>query len=249
MANIGSLLGRNLPGEFDNISIERKVEGDTPDFIFMDNNNKPCLAEAKGRRYRVSFADAEFESWRKQFNRVEVKIDEKPIEVKGYITELAIANESNKMNNSILYIEDPKLEGKIYEEGNLARLIKVAHYERLLSKTRFNFIGNSLLSFDKLSFNKKYKVNVYTIVGIDSHKNEEIVPLHDRYFQFPEFSDDPFIGISLKKLESLVKIARGNQVSIKDEKFANFNSVFFKFHDGFVVCNSYLVEFIGTREI
>ncbi|MCI3938589.1 hypothetical protein MQX03_15425 [Chryseobacterium aahli] len=83
------------------------------------------------------------------------------------------------MPNSVLYIEDPELPGDIYREGSLGQLIKLAHYERLLSKTFLNFIGYSLLSEDKLSKNKKYEVPVFKIEGISMLQDEEIVSLYD----------------------------------------------------------------------
>jgi hypothetical protein len=251
MANIGTLLGRKLPAEYEHISVERSQDGDTPDFLFMDNNNKPCFAEAKGRRKAIPFSDDKFDTWRKQFERVEIKINGKKTEVKGYITELAIANEVNKMDNSILYIEDPKLEGQQYKDGNLGDLIKLAHYERLLSKTHLNFIGNSLLSNKKLSKEKSYKVRVFTIDGIKAREYQEIVPLN--YLFFPNHSsyrNSFFIGISLNILKSLLNIARGNESSINEDlEYENFNSVFFQFKDGFVVCNYNLLKAQGTREI
>jgi len=50
------------------------------------------------------------------------------------ISKFAIANENNNMTNSILFVEDPILEGDIYEGVTLQRLVKLAHYERILSK-------------------------------------------------------------------------------------------------------------------
>ncbi|PZR20768.1 MAG: hypothetical protein DI539_09890 [Flavobacterium psychrophilum] len=251
MANVGTLLGRKLPDEFSNITIKRKEDGDTPDFLFMDNQNKPCLAEAKGRRIAVPFGDEKFEGWRKQFERVEVEINGKATEVKGYITELAIANEDNKMVNSILYIEDPTLEGGQYRQGNLEKLIKFAHYERLLSNTFLNFVGNSLLSEDKLSKSKTYWVDIYRISGINSIEDEEIVSLSTfDEFRFPYPSNYKFVGITLRTLKSLLYIAKGERSeSVTEVNYENFNSVFFRFPDGFVVCNANLLEYVERRRI
>ncbi len=250
MANVGTILGRKLPAEYAHISIERTQEGDTPDFLFMDNYDTPCLAEAKGSRKPIAFDNSKFDIWREQFDRVEVKIGGRPTKVKGYITELAIANEDNKMPNSVLYIEDPELPGDIYREGNLGQLIKLAHYERLLSKTFLNFIGYSLLSEDKLSKNKKYEVPVFKIEGISMLQDEEIVSLYDDTYYYRRYSNYKFVGITLNRLKSLLGIARGVEEDFLGEyKYENFNSVFFKFSDGFVVCNSKLLEFVGFRSI
>ncbi|WP_291135180.1 hypothetical protein [Flavobacterium sp. UBA7663] len=250
MANIGTLLGRKLPPEFAHISVDRIQEGDTPDFLFIDNNNAPCLAEAKGRRTAVPFSDNKFDTWRKQFEKIEVKINGSPTEVKGYITELAIANEDNKMSNSIFYVEDPKLEGKEYNDGNLDQLIKLAHYERILARTYLNFVGNSLLSNEKLSQSKNYGVRVFKVAGIEALRNHEIVPLYEflpnRFF----LKNAIFIGISFAVLKNLLHIARGNQIGLYESvKYINFNSVFFQFIDGFTVCNSNLLEYVERREI
>ncbi|MXS71580.1 hypothetical protein GSF70_10155 [Flavobacteriaceae bacterium W22] len=249
IANISNILNRNLPGKFSHISIKKKQKGDTPDYLFMDNNNKPCLAEAKGRRNAIEFDSDDFDKWRKQFDTVEILINEIPQAVKGYITSLSIANENNKLSNSILNIEDPDYEGEEYEDENLGELIKLAHYERILSKTYLNFIGNSLLSQDDLSIQKKFPVSVFKIDGFKTHGFDEIVSLN-RYYQ--RFYDEsiPFVGITLKTLERLLDIARGKRYfNIEDIKYENFNSVFFRFTDGFVVCNPNLLEFIERRDI
>ncbi|GEM_PF-4599675 len=87
IANIGSLLDKKLTGEFSNIFVERVRKGDSPDYLFIDNNNQPCLAEAKGSRKPIEFSDTKFDKWREQFETVQVKVNNNPIQVKGYITE------------------------------------------------------------------------------------------------------------------------------------------------------------------
>ena len=215
----------------------------------MDHNDKPCLAEAKGRRNEIDFNHNDFGKWRKQFDTIEINVNNKVQSVKGYITSLAIANENNKLSNSIVSIEDPEFEGQEYEEANLGELIKLAHYERILSKTYLNFIGNSLLSEDDLTNNKKYRVSVYKIDGFKTPGLDEIVPLYEYCPRF--YAENlPFIGITLKMLETLLDIARGNRfLTVVDMKHENFNSVFFRFTDGFVVCNPNLLEFKEQRNI
>ncbi|MFC3157177.1 hypothetical protein ACFOEQ_00645 [Chryseobacterium arachidis] len=155
ISHVKPLLGKKFPGKFASISINRCKKGDSPDYIFMDNLNKPCLAEAKGRRDQIEFTDPVFTTWREQFSTVEVKINGNVTEVKGYIMALVIANEHNSISNSTLYVEDPVNEGEVYRDGLLGELIQMAHYERILSRSGLNFIGNSLLSEDKLSKDKK----------------------------------------------------------------------------------------------
>lgn len=106
-ANISDFIGKQLGFEFNNIKIERKSTGDTPDFISASNSKTIFLSEAKGRRGIIPFTDKNFKVWRKQFDRISIYSGITELSLKGYIFEVAISNEKNNLSNSKILVEDP----------------------------------------------------------------------------------------------------------------------------------------------
>jgi len=171
-----------------------------------------------------------------------------------------IANENNKIKNSKLLIEDPATIGqKLIENLDLFNLIKCGHYCELLGKMGFDFIGDSLLSKDRISENEYFEINTFTLkvdkespaydtyVGIHFPAQESLISkLFIKQFDINRNSASWFWGIKYDTFNSLSEIARGNFNRIKDineSKDYQFNNAIYLFRDNSIICNSNLVKF------
>ncbi len=75
--------------------------------------------------------------------------------LKGFIFEVAIANEKNNLYDSKILVEDPYTSGsKFVSIEDLFNLTKCGHYKRVLQKIGLQFIGNSLIYKEKLNRTK-----------------------------------------------------------------------------------------------
>ncbi|QEX18082.1 hypothetical protein FRZ44_33860 [Hypericibacter terrae] len=118
--------------------IERIAKGDTPDYFCAETRTRVFLAEAKCRRESVSFKNAAFSSWRKQFERVVVKDGTGNLRsVKGHIVAVRLAAESDGARvQSKLFAEDPMSPGNIMlgEDSSLGDVIIMRHYAEITAK-------------------------------------------------------------------------------------------------------------------
>lgn len=139
-AHMGSVLGRSTHAAFGGITVQRVKNGDTPDYFCAEHSNKVFLAEAKGRATPISFANAEFMKWRKQFETVVVKgPDGVPRSVKGFIVGTRFAAETMSASvKSKLYAEDPESFGRepLFEQRGLGNAIVSLHYSDIAAKLR-----------------------------------------------------------------------------------------------------------------
>lgn len=263
VANISDFIGKQLGNEFNNVRIERKTSGDTPDFISAGSSQLIFLSEAKGRRRIIPFTDNDYNEWRKQFDRISVFSNTTELSLKGYIFEVAIANENNKIANSRILIEDPYTSGEKFESnGNLFDLVRLGHYKRVLQKIGLQFIGNALI------YNEKLNQNKFTFQTFNSKKtNKEyvgiFVPHFPFMFHFPfwdigirEYNQiikrhsSHFFGIDKAVFKILLSLARGNNdnVGSLEMRKGNFSDEsHFEFEDGTLLCNPYLIS-IGDFE-
>jgi hypothetical protein len=72
-AHMDRVLDRPSHSAWDGMQVVRILDGDAPDYLCAELVTKPMLAEAKGRFRSVSFASNEFQEWRGQFSRVQVR--------------------------------------------------------------------------------------------------------------------------------------------------------------------------------
>ncbi|MEA5403221.1 hypothetical protein VB776_09870 [Arcicella sp. DC2W] len=258
MANISDFIGRKLGNEFNNVRIERKSSGDTPDFIAASNSKSIFLSEAKGRRRIVPFTDNDFDKWREQFDRISIFSSTTEQSLKGYIFEVAIANENNKLSNSKILVEDPYTSGERFESNeDLFNLTKFGHYKRVLQKMGLQFIGDAIIYTEKLN-ESKYSFPTFT----SKKSNKEYVgiftPNFPFMFDFPfwEFGireynqvikrhSQHFFGIEKTIFKNLISIARGDKEylnSIEKRKGDFLNESHIEFEDGTLLCNPYLIS-------
>src|SRR6185437_10937951 len=69
-AHIGEIMDRDLSGQLRQCRLERKKDGDLPDYLCTDDAYGVYLAEAKGRYTSIGFKTKEFQGWRNQFDRI-----------------------------------------------------------------------------------------------------------------------------------------------------------------------------------
>lgn len=149
-AHIEHVLRRGVHHAFGAMRIERNGEGDTPDYFCAESVDKIFLAEAKGRHTSVSFGNAEFGTWRKQFDRVIVKDSSgHPRAVKGFIVAIRFGTEDKPSVKSTLFAEDPATPGEgefsREEAGFVGARILMSHYSEIASKLNQPILAAALL--------------------------------------------------------------------------------------------------------
>jgi hypothetical protein len=151
-ANIGDLINRQLHRAFGGCSIQRIETGDTPDYFCAESVDRVFLAEAKGRYTSIGFGTKEFNTWRKQFDRVRV-LDAAGIErsVKGHIVATRFAAESDTgLVRTTLLAEDPQSPGARPLEGEPSRSLGTAvlglHYGGIAEKLDQPLLAAALIN-------------------------------------------------------------------------------------------------------
>lgn len=146
-AHMEHVLDRGAQEAFGNARVERVQKGDAPDYLCAGSAGEPFIAEAKGRTSSVSFGNAEFERWRKQFDRVVVK-DGAGVEraVKGFIVATRFACEANPRVHSKLFAEDPNTrgDGPLRDDRSLIATAKTLHYSGIAAKLRQPVLAEAL---------------------------------------------------------------------------------------------------------
>ena len=149
-AHIDRVLDRALKPAFGDMSITRCDSGDLPDYFCAEAIDKVFLAEAKGRHNAISFANREFQSWRAQFSRIEVRRPKKGtlLSVKGYIVATRFATECTPYTRSTLFAEDPSTPGEVHldEERSapLGSAVIGLHYAELAQKLNQPILAEAL---------------------------------------------------------------------------------------------------------
>lgn len=137
--------------EFGGISVRfnPKVEGDAPDYFCATATNQVSLAEAKGTIQAVGFGTKTFQTWRKQFGRIQIlNRSRDPICVKGVIVAMRWAFESDSAKiRTTLSAEDPETEGTRPlgpDTPGLAYAIKALNYVASLNRLRQPLLAAAL---------------------------------------------------------------------------------------------------------
>ena len=148
-AHIDRVLDRAMKAGFGDMFIMQTQAGDLPDYFCAEAVNKVYLAEAKGRHSAISFTNKEFQSWRNQFDRLEVQRPKGvPLSVKGYIVATRFATESKPYTESAVYVEDPRTpgEGLLSEEQGvpLGSAVLALHYADMAHKLNQPVLAEAL---------------------------------------------------------------------------------------------------------
>jgi len=148
-AHLESILNRQLIRAFNGCHIVRTSTGDTPDYFCAESVHRFYLAEAKGRYDSISFASAEFNSWRQQFCRVELRNSRNAaVPIKGHIVATRFATETRPRVSSGLYAEDPESPGEAIMAGedgdDLGSAIIGLHYSNIAEKLNQSVLAAAL---------------------------------------------------------------------------------------------------------
>lgn len=151
------ILNRQLHRAFGGCSIERVSKGDTPDYFCAESVDRVFLAEAKGRYSSIAFNSKEFDSWRKQFDRIVFKDAAGTARsIKGHIvaTRFVTEQDSTKLKSG-LFAEDPASPGDIDADDEtifeLGASVIASHYSGISSKLGQPLLASSLANGIQLS--------------------------------------------------------------------------------------------------
>lgn len=218
--------------KFGNIRIERKGSGDTPDYFCAESVSKVFLSEAKGRHSAISFTNAEFASWRKQFDTVLVKdAAGNPCSMKGFIVATRFATEAKPNTKSTLYAEDPETPGERPLEPDdtplLGRAVVSLHYAEIASKLNQPILADALLQGYAVPEEIRFPTIVWTLqtgplagarfIGGYFPPSSGPVPMREVEGRIVIGSADPlrldvgfgtFFGVEEKIFKQVVAIAR-----------------------------------------
>ncbi|HEY9237176.1 MAG TPA: hypothetical protein VIP08_19290 [Phenylobacterium sp.] len=146
------------------ISINTSAEkGDRPDYFCASGSNKIFLAEAKGTTQAVGFQTKQFQTWRDQFDRVEV-LDAygNALKVKGYIVAMRWATELDSAKiATTLAAEDPETRGEFPvsdDRPGLAYATKSIHYASSLQRLRQPVISAALMRGSRIPAELQFRV-------------------------------------------------------------------------------------------
>lgn len=147
-AHMDRVLNKKTHPAFDQMEIQRAAKGDVPDYLCARTVNKPYIAEAKGRYRNISFVSAEFDSWREQFDRIEVKDRHGGRrKLKGFIVGTTFGTELRSDRKTKIYAEDPYTKGDTPIDdsgGGLGMGCVSIHYSELFAKLGLNLLSQSL---------------------------------------------------------------------------------------------------------
>lgn len=139
-AHMDKVLNKQLHRGFGPLRLVRTNTGDVPDYLCAESVDRVFFAEAKGRYTSINFTNREFDDWRQQFTRVEIRdMSNKARNVKGFIVGTRFATEQNRPSlKSGIFAEDPKSPGEepVGQELSLAlrQLIVAEHFSGILQK-------------------------------------------------------------------------------------------------------------------
>lgn len=148
-AHMEHVLNRGALAEYGGAGVERVSSGDVPDYLCTENRSDVFLGEAKGRVKAVSFDNADFKTWRKQFERVVVKdATGTPRSVKGYIVATRFALETMPKVKTQVFAEDPETqgEGTLRDAPFLGEMVVALHYSTIAQKLRQPILAAALES-------------------------------------------------------------------------------------------------------
>jgi hypothetical protein len=166
-AHIEHVLRRSLHRAFAGHRVERIGAGDTPDYFCAESVDKFFLSEAKGRYSSVGFGNAEFASWRAQFNRVAVKDRAGHARsVKGFIVATRFATETKPTIRTTLFAEDPQTTGDGplgAEDGfELGATVISAHYGEIAAKLNQPVLASALSNGFAVPEDIRFPVTIWT---------------------------------------------------------------------------------------
>ncbi|MBN9673451.1 hypothetical protein [Roseibium aggregatum] len=268
----------NRPAHPNSIGHEvfRVSPGDAPDYLCAQDRSSVFLAEAKGRSKSISFKNAEFNKWRKQFDRVGIRdASGTLISAKGHIVATRFATEADgKKVKSKLYAEDPDSPGEtsLREAPQLANSVIALHYAELAAKIRQPILSNSLalnlqvppeIQFPAFVWEflspplsgKRFVGGFYPgregIAPLEINlNNERTVFLNQNPLRL-DLTPATFFGVEEAIFSGLCSIARGGDELAKDlppfPEIAFFDSAVSVLRDGSIVAPVNYLSPIGLR--
>jgi hypothetical protein len=172
-AHMEDVLNRKAHQNFGGHTIARTQKGDTPDYLCAENPYTVYIAEAKGRTASISFGSAEFNKWRKQFDRIEVRDSASKLRaVKGHIVATRFATESDGDRiKSRLLAEDPASPGDepLLEAPGLGSSVMALHYSDIAAKIRQPHLATSLALGVTVPDDIQFPAMVWEFVGPPLH--------------------------------------------------------------------------------
>jgi hypothetical protein len=150
-AHIEHVLDKLANHDLGNLRLEKVQSGDVPDYLCASRQHKAHLAEAKGRYSSISFGSREFESWRRQFQRVEAKDSaNQSVSLKGFIVGTRFATEKHgSVVRTKVSAEDPDSPGGAGlagdEPDDLGLRVIALHYGGIAQKLRQPVLAAALL--------------------------------------------------------------------------------------------------------
>lgn len=148
-AHMDEVLDRAAHKDFGGYTVKRVENGDAPDYLCSQNISMVYLAEAKGRTSSISFGSADFQKWRKQFDRVVVQTSAGvPQITKGHIVATRFATEATPRVKSKIFAEDPASPGDepLREAPGLGAAVVALHYASIAAKIRQPILSAALAS-------------------------------------------------------------------------------------------------------
>jgi hypothetical protein len=178
-AHMADVLDRPLHPAFSSITVKRISDGDAPDYFCAEGVNKVFLSEAKGRYHSISFANAEFTTWRNQFSRVAIQESGSGMfrKVKGYIVATRWATETKARIKPRVAIEDPESPGEEFlteeQTSQLGEVVVSHHYSNIARKLGQPLLAAALSTGVPLPEDIRVNLLVWRVVA---------GPLQDRRF-------------------------------------------------------------------
>ncbi|MDQ7733650.1 hypothetical protein QT231_13140 [Halomonas sp. SpR1] len=236
-AHMDKVLDKDPVDEFEGFKVLRVENGDAPDYLCAENMYSVYLAEAKGRYKSINFKNKDFETWRKQFSRVEVRDKDNILRsVKGYIVGTRFAKEENSSSvKSGVFAEDPQSPGDLklddFTASQVYRKIQKIHFADIFEKLNQPLVAAALIMNSVISDQLRIQAVTWRL-ALDSVGQMEFVGGYwktspgDLPFSLKQdgsistYPPDPFrldhgrgvfIGLERKVFESVCRSVRTNE--------------------------------------
>jgi hypothetical protein len=262
-AHVSEIINRQeAKGPFAGCILRKTAAGNAPDYLCANRTNELYLAEAKGRFTSISFANKEFDSWRKQFDCVEFTNSRGALEaLKGFVVATRFAIEAKGPRWSTIFAEDPRTPGELPMNDDarreFSRAVTEIHYGRIAQKLGQPILAASLgLGFrvpDEIRFpaivwefqteplkRRRFVGGYYPLAeGVRpiQTKDNDIAFLRDDPFRL-DVGNGVFVGVQEHIFRQMASMARNGGGLLDAEppaSFAPFYSAISTLDDGSIV--------------
>lgn len=224
------LLNRN----FDGLVWRRSGKGNLPDYVCGPDERGVNLLEAKGRYPSVTFEIDAFNKFRDQLKTVELRQDDIPVAIKGFISVARWATEKNPNVQSTLLVEDPWTEGQPpgrgWTPGPIGLAMVLGHYASIFEHLRLHTYADAIREGRGLPRHQVSRAGLWECIRGPLAKRRFIggllnatplwpfLPIHSDFLHFWELWDQtsPFIlapplqfaGLEEKVMEEVLAVGR-----------------------------------------